>query len=52
MLDIKFIRENKKIIEEVLKNKKVKGVDLEHLFELDKKRRTLINNGNNIPIRR
>lgn len=41
MLDIKFIRENKEIVKEAVKNKKAK-VDIDELLELDKKRRELI----------
>jgi len=39
MLDIKFIKENKGIVEMAIKNKKVKGdLDLDYLIELSKKR--------------
>lgn len=41
MLDIKFIRENKEIVKEAVKNKKAQ-VDVEELLELDKKRREII----------
>ncbi|MEA3449994.1 MAG: serine--tRNA ligase [Patescibacteria group bacterium] len=41
MLDIKFIRENKKAIEEAAKNKNVK-VDIDQLLKLNGKRRELL----------
>src|SRR3989344_7723489 len=41
MLDIKFIRENAKLVEENAKNKGYK-VDIDKLLEVDKKRRELI----------
>jgi len=40
MLDIRFIRENKKIVAETIINKNSK-LNLEHLLELDEKRRSL-----------
>ena len=42
MLDIKFIRENKEVVANAIKNKGVKGVDLEKLLELDELRTSLI----------
>ncbi len=41
MLDIKYIRENKDAIKEAAKNKNIK-VDIDKLFEIDEKRRELI----------
>jgi seryl-tRNA synthetase len=41
MLDLKFIRENQKIVEEAAKNKNEK-VDVSKLLDLDKKRRSII----------
>ncbi|HOW12805.1 MAG TPA: serine--tRNA ligase [Candidatus Pacearchaeota archaeon] len=41
MLDIKFIRNNKELIEEAIKNKNI-NLDLEELLSLDEKRRDLI----------
>ena len=41
MLDLKFIRENKEIIQKNCANRRVK-VDLDRLLELDERRRTLI----------
>jgi len=42
MLDIKFIRENREIVEEAIKNKKVKEeIDLDRLFELSDRRAEL-----------
>lgn len=41
MLDIKFIRENKEIVKEAVKNKRGQ-VDIDELLELDKKRREII----------
>ena len=41
MLDIKFIRQNKNIVQEAVKNKKAQ-VDIEELLELDKKRREIM----------
>jgi len=41
MLDIKFIRNNKELIKEAIKNKNI-NLDLEELLSLDKKRRDLI----------
>lgn len=38
MLDIKFIRENPKIVKDACQNKNVK-IDIDHLLEVDKKRR-------------
>lgn len=40
MLDIKFIRDNQKIVEEAIKNKKAK-VNLDRVLELDEKKRDL-----------
>lgn len=42
MLDINFIIENKKQVQEAIKTKGIKNLDLEKLFKLDKKRRELI----------
>jgi len=41
MLDIKFIRNNKELIKEAIKNKNI-NLDLEELLSLDEKRRDLI----------
>lgn len=41
MLDIKYIRDNKKIVEEVIKKRQV-DVNLKHLLEIDDKRLDLI----------
>ena len=41
MLDIKFIRENKDLIKDAAKKKKIK-VDINRLVALDEKRRALI----------
>lgn len=41
MLDIQFIRENKDLIQEVVKNKQL-DVDVVKLLELDQKRRTML----------
>jgi len=42
MLDIKFIRENKEIVEKAIQNKKVKTeIDLDHLLDLSTKRNEL-----------
>jgi len=41
MLDVKFIRDNKEIVKEAVKNKKV-HVDIEELLEIDKKRRQIM----------
>lgn len=41
MLDIKFIRENKKLLEKVCQAKNIK-IDLDRLLDLDEKRRALI----------
>lgn len=41
MIDIKFIRENTDLMKEVIKNKNI-NLDIDELLELDKKRRTLI----------
>jgi len=41
MLDIKFIRENKRVVVEVSKNKNIK-IDLDELLEIDEKRRSLM----------
>ena len=41
MLDIKFIRENPEKVKEICKAKNI-GLDVDHLLELDKKRRELI----------
>lgn len=41
MLDIKFIRENKDLIKDAAKKKKIK-IDIDRLVALDEKRRTLI----------
>lgn len=40
MLDIKFVRENKKLVEEAIKNKNAK-VDLAKIISLDEKKRSL-----------
>ncbi len=42
MLDIKFIRENQKIVEDAIKNKKAK-VTLDKIIELDQKKKDLLN---------
>ena len=47
MLDIKFIRENKKLLEKVCQAKNVK-LDLDRLLVLDEKRRTLIQQAENM----
>ena len=39
MLDIKFIRDNLEVIQEVIKNKNRKDVDLKKLLELDERRK-------------
>ena len=41
MLDIKFIRDNKKLVEETIKKRRV-DVDIAHLLEIDNKRLELI----------
>ena len=41
MIDIKFIRENMDLMKQVVKNKNI-NLDIDTLLELDKKRRTLI----------
>lgn len=41
MLDIKFIRENAKLVKQAVKNRNKKA-DVDHLLELDKERRALI----------
>ena len=42
MLDIKFIRENKEIVENAIKNKKVKEeIDLDHLISVADKKKEL-----------
>lgn len=42
MLDIKFIRENSKKVKRAIKNKNVKGVDIDRILDLDKKRREIL----------
>lgn len=41
MLDIKFIRQNKELVEKVIKNKRI-DLDIERLLKLDAQRRNLI----------
>ena len=47
MLDIKFIRENKDLIKEAVRKKRVK-VDVDQLLEIDEKRRALIQEIDNL----
>lgn len=51
MLDIKFIRENKKAIAEAAKNKNI-DVDLDKLLTIDEKRRSLMTELDNIRAKR
>ncbi len=41
MLDIKFIKENRELVEEAIKNKRAEAVDLDRLLELAEERRSL-----------
>ncbi len=41
MLDIKFIRENRELVEQALKNRQ-SGIDIAPLFEIDQRRRELL----------
>lgn len=47
MLDIKFIRENRKLVEESIKNRRV-DINLKHLLEIDDKRLELIKTVDNL----
>ena len=50
MLSIKFIRENKDLMKEVVKNKGI-DLDIDHLLDLDKKRREFIQKSEEIKSR-
>ncbi|MBI2627173.1 MAG: serine--tRNA ligase [Parcubacteria group bacterium] len=47
MLDIKFIRENSELVKEAARKKGV-DINIDHLLELDKRRRELINQTDNL----
>ncbi|MEK7540923.1 MAG: serine--tRNA ligase [Patescibacteria group bacterium] len=48
MLDINFIRENPEKVKEACENKQAKGVDVDKILELDKKKRELMTNLENL----
>jgi seryl-tRNA synthetase len=42
MLDLKFIRESKDIVKEAIKNRGIKGLDIDEMLSLDEERRKLL----------